>query len=549
MRGWLKWVGFGLVAASYVASGIWILVRPRAGDGSTEAGPAPVVIRFAHTTIHPGIIRAYDDAIRDYEKAHPGVRVVQVPVPIRMWFSWLRTKMVGENAPDLAEMDRGQPDEFLTRYFIPLDTWVDRPNPYNAGTELEGRSWRGSFVNDLRSGRAYRVNLQQVYGIPLTIQTVRVFANANLLREITGATKPPENYAELIELCRKTEAFSARTGRSVLPFAGSANHTRHLINRLFGSQVQRLTYGPAMDVHRTFATTPLEVSMMAYMAYLRGSWNWRDPAVVSGLSMMREIGGYTMTGFLQLQRDDSLFQFAQGRALFLPTGSWDADTLLAATPFPLVILPVPLPAADDARRGSFMLGPVSDLSETPGNSIGLARTSQHPEVAIDFLRYLTSQPVSRRVMHASNRLSSILGVPPPESIAGFTPRLHGFPPGFHPGLIPEGSEVERVYLALLHRLVSRSGSVEAFTDEIERAFPAAIIADLRRFNTTARETSRVDDAQLAAGLIGPEARDAASAHRLDLLLETQTLRELAAAQAEWVSLTQPSRRSSVAGSP
>jgi len=549
MSKWLNRVGFCLIAASFVASGIWILVRPRAGEDSTEAGRIPVVIRFAHTTIHPGIIRAYDEAIRDYEKAHPGVRVVQVPVPIRMWFSWLRTRMVGENAPDLAEMDRGQPDEFLTRYFLPLDAWVDRPNPYNIGTELEGRSWRESFVNDLRSGRAYRVNLQQVFGIPLTTQTVRVFANANLLREITGSTKPPENYTELIDLCRKTEEFSARTGRSVLPFAGSANHTRHLINRLFASQVQRLTYGPAMDVHRTFATIPSEVSMMAYMAYLRGSWNWRGPAVASGLSMMREIGGYTMTGFLQLQRDDSLFQFAQGRALFLPTGSWDADTLLGVARFPLVILPVPLPAAADAGRGSFMLGPVSDLSETPGNSIGLARTSQHPEVAIDFLRYLTSQPVSRRVMHASNRLSSILGVPPPESIAGFAPQVHGFPPGFHPGLVPEGSEVERVYLALLHRLVSRSGSVEAFTDDIERAFPAAILADLRRFNTTARETSRVDDAQLAAGLVGPEARNAATVRRLDLLLETQTLRELTASQAEWVARIQPSRQPSAAVSP
>lgn len=535
MSGWRNRIGLILVAASFVASAIWILVRPRAGDGAPETGEAPVVIRFAHVTIHPGIIRAYDDAIRGFEKLNPGVRVVQMPVPIRMWSAWLRTQMVGGNAPDLADMDRGQPDEFLARYFLPLDTWVDQPNPYNAGTELEGRRWRETFINDLRSGRAYRVNLQQVYGIPLTIQTVRLFANASLLREITGSTKPPENYAELIELCGEIEAFSARTGRAILPFAGSLNHTHHYLNRLFGSQTQRLMNEPAVNVHRTFAATVPEIYMTAYLAYLRESWNWRTPAVASGLTMMREIAGYTTTGYLQLQRDDSLFQFAQGGALFLPTGAWDADTVLAGVPFPLAIMPVPLPAPDDGVRGSFTLGTISDLTEAPGNAVGVARTSRNPEVAVDFLRYLTSLPVSREVMHASNRLSSVLGVPPPESIAGFAPRLHGFPLGFHPGLIPEGSEAERVYRSLLHRLVSRGGSVEDFTTAIERAFPAAVMADLRRYNTTARETSRVDDALLAAGWIGPQTRDTPTSRRLDLMLETQTLRELTAAQAEWAA--------------
>jgi ABC-type sugar transport system, periplasmic component len=535
MNDWRNRIGLFLVAASFAASVIWILVRPSPGDGAPTDRQEPVVIRFAHVTIHPGIIRAYDDAIRDYEKLNPGVRVVQMPVPIRMWSAWLRTQMVGGNAPDLADMDRGQPDEFLARYFLPLDEWVEQPNPYNVGTELEGRRWRETFINDLRSGRAYRVNLQQVYGIPFTIQTVRLFANANLLREITGSTKVPENYAELIALCHEIEAYSERTGRTILPFAGSVNHTHHYLNRLFGSQTQRLMNEPAVNVHRSFVPIVPEVYMTAYLAYLRGSWSWRDPAVASGLTMMREIAGYTTTGFLQLQRDDSLFQFAQGRALFLPTGSWDADTILAGVPFPMAILPVPLPTTDDGVRGSLTLGPISDLSETPGNAVGVARSSRHPEIAVDFLRYLTSQPVSRRVMQDSNRLSSILGVAPPESIAGFAPRLHGFPLGFHPGLTPEGSEAERVYRSLLHRLVSRGGSVEDFTDAIERVFPAAIMADLRRFNATARETSRVDDALLVAGWVGPEAKEATTSRRLDLMLETQTLRELAAAQAEWAT--------------
>ena len=88
--------------------------------------------------------------------------------------------------------------------------------------------------------------------------------------------------------------------------------------------------------------------------------------------------------------------------------------------------------------------------------------------------------------------------------------------------------------------------MEAFTAEMERAFPTAIRADLRRFNATARETSRVDDALLVADWAGPDAREPATARRLDLLLETQTLRELAAAQVEWMASASPAAPRSVA---
>ena len=141
------------------------------------------------------------------------------------------------------------------------------------------------------------------------------------------------------------------------------------------------------------------------------------------------IDKYGPVGSASFSFDEAFNVMAQGKAYSYITYNFFRtaydDPSKSAVVGKVEIMPVPLPTADDALRGVFTLGPASDLTETPGNSMGLARTSRNPDVAMDFMRYLTSQPVSKQVMHASNRLSTIVGVPPPESIAGFAPRTHG----------------------------------------------------------------------------------------------------------------------------
>src|SRR5688572_6661832 len=129
--------GLGLLAVAFAASAVRVLTRRE----NVAMRGSEVTLRFAHVSIHPGVIRAYDRAIRDYERLHPGIHVEQVPVPLRLWGPWLRTQMIGGTAPDLADMDRGQNDEFLARYFQPLDAWLSQPNPYNSGTDLSATPW------------------------------------------------------------------------------------------------------------------------------------------------------------------------------------------------------------------------------------------------------------------------------------------------------------------------------------------------------------------------------------------------------------------------
>lgn len=520
---WLNRMGLGMLGLVFVYSAWRVL--PISTGASSETGGGETLLRFAHVTIHAGIIRSYDEAIADYEALHPGVRIEQVPVPLKLWASWLRTQVIGGTVPDLADMDRGQSDEFLGRYFLPLDDWTARANPYNHGTPLDGLPWRETFVDGLVNGPAYRDTLQQTYGIPLTLGTVRVFANAGLLKKITGTDTPPRDYDEFMALCEKVRAYAAERNFPIVPVSGSRTHGPPLIERLFASQTQRL----AVEINpwRNLAFTPRD----AAIGYLRGDWNWRSPAVLDGLEIAGEVGRQMVQGFSNLQREDSLFLFTQGRALMLATGSWEADTVLVQCDFPLIVFDVPLPGRDNPRYGANLLGPVSELGLAPGNAVGVTRASKHQEIAVDFLRFLSSRDVSRRVMHASNRLSSVTGVDAPPGLEAFDPLAKGWPAGFPPELRGVGDggagESARIYQSELHRLVGPGGSAELFAETMEREFPKAVRRDLQAAVRATVRNARTEDVILASLLIGGGEQSAARASRLT---EVQTMAETQAAQ-------------------
>lgn len=514
-------VGFGYSAAR-------VLLRSSPASAVAGDDGRTVHLRFGHVTLHDGVVRSFDDAIRDYEELHPHVKIEQILVPLKLWPSWLRTQMVGGTAPDIADMERGQGDEFLARFFLPLDSWTEKANPYNAGTELEGVSWRDTFVDGLANGPAYRASLQQVYGIPLSVGTVRVFANAELMRLVTGGTKPPSDYAEFMELCRLIREFAAKNDMVLVPIAGSQTHALPLLRHLFSSQTQRLAQ--EINPYKSFHLVARDVAM----GYLRGDWNWHSPAVMAGSEIMGEVGRETVAGFAQLEREDSLFFFTQGKAVMLTTGSWEADTVTVQSPFELTIFEVPVPRENDPRFGGNVLGPVSELGTPPGNAMGVTRASAHREVAVDFLRFLTSRPVAERVAARSRRLSSVVGVAPPRGLEVFTPLADGWPGGFSPelhGLASGGSgECARLYRAQLHELVGPRGSAENFARVMDEQFPTALRADVRSAIRDAGQNSRAEDGALAAFELGGREGDELRATRL---LEGQTLRELEAAQMQY----------------
>jgi raffinose/stachyose/melibiose transport system substrate-binding protein len=518
---WTTWSAIALLALTF-ALGAWrTFQREVASDDDL------VIIRYAHFQGMPSLVAAIDEAMRAYEAINPRVRLEQILVPDRVWRPWLQAQMSGGSPPDLVEVVAGMQVEFLARYYTPLSSWVEEPNPYNEGTPLAGVPWRDTFVEGLTSSPSYNYSLGHVMGVPKSAVIVRVLYNRELYREIAGDEPLPSDYAAFLDLCERANAWARARNRPFSPLAVSKFNVSHTLYGLFAGQTQRLAL--AINPMHNLRVGPRQVAV----EYLRGTWSLRDPPVQDGLAIMRELGRQLTPGFLQLERDDALFQFTQGRALMLAIGSFAAVTTMQEAPFEVGVFRLPLPAPNDPRYGPNVIGLASEAERGLEGPIGLSRASRYPEVAIDFLRFLTSAEGAVRFTARSQFVPAIVGVPPPPAIQEFSVQLDGPPDGFTIDFAALANrEANRHFSNLLHLLVRPDGSVAAFTEEYERRLRTALQRDVNSEHRALRRSLQRSDGLWAAYHLGapPNTRDADTAAAL---LESIHQQETQALQLYW----------------
>jgi ABC-type glycerol-3-phosphate transport system substrate-binding protein len=172
-----KYPALLMLVVVYLASTAWVIANHVAEQGG--AGPQhKIVLRMAHWQLEPGIVKAVYAAIADYEKMKKeqgvDVEVLQIPVPEEGYFQYVNTQLIGRTAPDMIECGLGGSSElwqkFYARYFMPLDEYVDKPNPYNAGTPFADVPWRDTYFDQMLGG--YEENLQSYFRVPLSAFTV-----------------------------------------------------------------------------------------------------------------------------------------------------------------------------------------------------------------------------------------------------------------------------------------------------------------------------------------------------------------------------------------
>ena len=507
----LNGIGLGLLVVCFVAALGRILWKQFA---PSQAGEKEKVIRFAHWQLEGGVREGFDAVAAEYMRRHPGVKVMQIPVPERTFQNWLVTQLVGGTAPDLIEMGMGMTDEHHARYFRPVSDIVNSPNPWNKGTSLENTPLRETFIDGLESG--FSPTLLEYYGLPVSAFSLRMFYNLDLLKEITGAEKLPATYRELVALARQTREYSERTGRDITPVSGSRTYAPIILRRLFGSQTEQLSSRIAYDFLATGPDSPNAALLSD--GYLDGKWSLENPEIVAGLELMRDLSQYMQPGFLQLGRDDAAFYFVQGHALMMATGSWDATSITTQAGFRIGISHIPVPAPGDPM-GPFSLGPISDSGAAAGLVMGLTRQSAHPEIALDFLRFLASQPMNQRFSDVSKWAPSVVGVIPSSQAKIFQPFLDGFLGGVR--LDFSGADSKRVVSTAYNRLMGAAGSTPAFLEVIKFAYSAALLEDLNRQTLTSRMNAQRTDTTLGAlaWMHGQNPADASVSARLDLLLQ------------------------------
>ena len=493
-----NWIGILILFCCFVASVAFHLKRPFRGDDSDVT-----TIRFGHFHLHGGLREAYDRIAQEFVKRNPGTRVQQIDIPIGIFPAWVSTQMVGEHTPDLMLISGHFTDGRLARYVEPITAHLEKPNPYNAGTELENVPWRDTFVDGLYGGRSFSQfqTMQEYLSLPTAVQTIRVYYNKQLHQEITGRTTAPATFDEYIELCEEVKRYAKATGQKIVPMAGSKYNAIRLLQILFSSQTQSLA--AELVGHRN---VKVDTRSDVALGFVNGSLTLDHPSLRGALGLSQEFCQFMQDGFMQVNREDATFLFAQEHALMIVTGSWDITTFQIQCQFPVGVIPVPLPTRDHPVYGKNVYSrPVE--SAYGHENFGIMSRSKHREEALDFLRFLTSRTANQILADTSGWVPVIVGVDTPKPTEPFMPFLDGYLPGFHFTYNNIGPETTGVFYAYLHILLEPAGSIDKFIDSVEEEMLQAMARDLESYlRDQERNISRLDTA-IAAGreLVSSEA--------------------------------------------
>lgn len=489
--------------AFYMVLTVWVHLRVVGSQMSRT-----VTIRLAHWQNEVGPAAGLNAVIARYEELNPAVHVKQMVIPPSVYRQWLRTNFVGENAADIVEYGawlQGMSD-IPVRYFAPITAELQEPNPYNRGTALEGVPWLKTFTDELLEQRMNSPEPGQYYAVTLARGSFRLFSNRQLLREVTGSDQVPTTLIELRAMAEQLSAYN-RTRQSPLAlFAGSKDTATLLMGMYLTGTTSCMV--PKLDRDGLLSLYAHHV----LGGYLQGKWNFQQPALLAGLTLLGEFSAQMKPGFQQLSRDEAMREFLHGDALFIFAQTGTAMTLREQASFRVDALRAPQPTKDDPVVGSYILGPFADGNDMTSFGFYLNKRSPLKTEAIDFMRFLTSEEGNALFSAKSGWPPSIRGVPMSREVAAFVSPADGYMLGI--GYFSAGGNSRDLLARNLYRLTGPQGSPAKLALALDEQMPEAARADLAALARDAWLAALPQDARIAAlgGLV--RAQPEQSAHLL-----------------------------------
>ncbi len=407
-------IGLVIIGLAFVAALARVVTL-----GSSAITTDKKVVKMVHWQLETGIREALDWAAAEYEKLHPDVKIEQILIGERGYVSWVATRLIGGTAPELIEIGKNPAEVNLIylRYYQAMSEEILKPNPYNAGTELADVPWKQTFYDSMES--AYVQELLDYYSVGISFFTVRMFYNKDLLKEATGLEKPPLEFRAFLAMCEQIKQWSARSGRGVVPIASAG---RYNANFLFGriEQAVNSTLLREVDINFSSDAQPEETAI----ALLNGRVRFDDPRIRAMYQGRSDYIRQFQPAFYPADRMDAAFLFIQQKAVFIASGSWDAASYKRQAGFEIGVMDFPLPSKSDPQYGQFVEGPAVETI-SGGVLFSVNRASQHPDIALDYLRFLTSQRINGEINRRMQWMPIIRGNAPDEFMAGFWPNLDG----------------------------------------------------------------------------------------------------------------------------
>lgn len=440
--------------------------------------PSKKIIRISHWQLEMGYRDAMQAVIDDYvkmrkERFGEDVNVIQIPVTERVYGQLLNTHLLSGTAPDLAELGFAKlasDDQYLARFFQPLTEIINDPNPYNDPKywpnlseadkakleKIKNLPWRETFIDGMRGG--YRDQLQDYFSAPTSMFTLRLFYNKDLLTK-AGFPNGPRTMKELFDACRNLSEMKDKKGKKLIPISGSKYNVNPFKDRYSISFTAE--FEPELDVNIDGGISQSE----SYVGFLKGITTMQTPAIRAKYECMRLICDQFSPGFMGQDRMQASFDFVMGKAAMIASGSWDAMSLFKQSQFEVGIVDFPLPAPGE-RWSEYVAGRCNEAGAGGGGLYGLFKFGKNKELAIDFLRYITSQPANQLLNQKADWLPVVLGALPSRRMMPFVPD----PKGFNSQVNFEfGNYVQAIYSGQEARFLQGETSYDEFAELVAKA--------------------------------------------------------------------------------
>ncbi|MGY8823549.1 MAG: ABC transporter substrate-binding protein [Candidatus Latescibacterota bacterium] len=463
-----------------------------------EQAEGVATIRVVHWQLEAGFREAFDDIARRFEKVYleeagVQVRIVQNAISERVYKQYVQTQGIGKTLPDLVQLGRDELGS-VPRFFISNTDDVQRPNPYNKGTDLEDVPWMDTYLDGML-GSIDQTDLEY-YGASSSTASTRLFYNEDLLKEVLGTDEPPTEYREFLAACKRFDEWAKERGRTDLTPVAASRYQANVFRSMRAATLFELMLENDRDFDGNFGQND-EV----LFAYAAGDFDYRDPRIRADEMTVANLTRYFSPGFMAMDRMEAQFRFTQGKALFCASGSWDAMSFHTQVDFPMGVIDFPFPTRDDPEFGQYVRGRISEADAPAVFRLAVSKFSEHPDITLRFLQYLTSRASNQRFNQLARWPPVIKGAEPHPQMRPFMRTPEGFWTGEVNRVIGAGPAAT-VYTQARWELVEHKVDFDGFADMMEREMPRAMAQEFERLLNTEWEERLAQEMSLSHQLAG-----------------------------------------------
>ncbi|MCI8412797.1 MAG: carbohydrate ABC transporter substrate-binding protein [Clostridia bacterium] len=422
-----KWICYVLVVVCF---GSLVYKAAVTGNDSRK-----VVLSFWGTNLPYQYALEYVAA--EYNKTQDDFEVVIDRQDAGNYRTWMGARLAGGNASDIlaTTIVYGNTDA-ANGYLCDLSDELSKPNPYNEGEE----SWADSFGGTYLTQVAYAADTSQYYCVPTSTVSVRIMINKDMLKK-NGVEIPDENwtFSDFRRICEKLEA----KGITAMEIA-NAKFINYMVSWMIDIFMAQLKYD---DINGYDRNTNGQVETEEIVrAFLDGEDVLNlatDTDFAETMRFLKTWSKYWGDGYNS--RSDTSENFLRQSVPMFFSGSWgvsgveltlnndnpDADKTNPYTMFDYVSLPFPkleketyIDADNTFTFTNLKEGlPFQELGEPSGCFCIPKSTADNGkyEVAVDFLKYLTSQKGASIMAERAYEIPVTKGVQVSEKMSDFLP--------------------------------------------------------------------------------------------------------------------------------